>query len=150
EFRWIWWMNRGAAPHLLQGRLSMSIRVSASACAILLVFGSTAACAAAPLNYSVLDKSVPGQSGNSPEDDARPGAYYFMRGAEAFRAKDFDQAIKRYEAAASWGYKNAQYNLAVMYARGQGVAQDLPRAMAWAALAAERDDKQFVEAREVI
>jgi Sel1 repeat-containing protein len=93
---------------------------------------------------------VPGQGGNSPEDDARPGEYYFMRGVEAVRAKDFDHAVKMYEAAASWGYKNAQYNLAVMYARGEGIAQDLPRAMAWAALAAERNDKQYVQARELI
>ena len=106
--------------------------------------------AAPALNYSVLDKSVPGANGNSPEADARPGEYYFMRGVEAFHANDFDHAIKMYETAASWGYKNAQYNLAVIYARGQGVAEDLPRAMAWAALAAERNDKQYVEAREAI
>lgn len=113
--------------------------------------GTSARIAAAPaLTYSVLDKSVPGVSGNSPEDDARPGEYYFMRGVEAFRANDFEHAIKMYEVAASWGYKNAQYNLAVMYARGEGVAQDLPRAMAWSALAAERNEKRYTEARELI
>ena len=117
---------------------------------IVLTLGTAVAFAAPALTYSVLDKSIPGTSGNSPEDDARPGEYYFMRGVEAFRANDFDHAIKMYEAAASWGYKNAQYNLAVMYARGQGIAQDLPRAMAWIALAAERNDKQYVEARETI
>jgi len=118
------------------------------ACALLATSG--AAVAANNWTYSELNKTVPGQGGNSPEDDARPGEYYFMRGVEAFRADNFGQAVKMYEAAASWGYKNAQYNLAVMYARGQGVTPDLPRAMAWAALAAERNDKQYVEAREAI
>ena len=110
------------------------------------------ACAAAANNwaYSELNKTIPGQGGNSPEDDARPGEYYFMRGAEAFRAGDYAHAVRMYEAASSWGYKNAQYNLGVMYARGQGVDVDLPRAMAWPALAAERNDKQYVAARELV
>jgi len=113
-----------------------------------LAFGT--ARAAPPLDYSVLNKTFPGADANTPEGDAKPGEYYFMRGVEAVRAKDYAHAIKMYEAAASWGYKNAQYNLAVMYARGEGLPADLPRAMAWAALAAERNDKQYVEARELI
>jgi hypothetical protein len=100
--------------------------------------------------YSELNKTIPGAGGNAPEDDARPGEYYFMRGVEAFRGKDYEHAIKMYEVAASWGYKNAQYNLGVMYARGQGIEVDLPRAMAWMALAAERNDKQYVEGRELV
>ena len=38
-----------------------------------------------------------------------------------------------YETSASWAYKPAHYNLAVMYAKGEGVPVDRPRAMAWAA-----------------
>ena len=128
----------------------MTLRAFARRCSLLLAVICVAASAAPAINYSVLDKGVPGSNGNSPEDDARPGAYYFMRGVEAFRANDFDHAVKMYEAAASWGYKDAQYNLAVMYARGQGVAADLPRGMAWMALAAERNDKKYVDARELI
>jgi hypothetical protein len=37
-----------------------------------------------------------------------------------------------------------------MYAKGEGVPVDKPRAMAWAALAAERGDQDYVDAREVI
>jgi Sel1 repeat len=125
-------------------------RMVVRGCGVLLAACSFGAVAASGLNYSVLDKTVPGSGGNSPEADARPGEYYFLRGVEAVRASDFEHALKMYEAAASWGYKNAQYNLAVMYARGQGVPVNLPRAMAWAALAAERNDKQYVEARELI
>jgi len=128
----------------------MKIAVSTLVAALLVCIADSASAAPGSITYSVLDKTIPGADGNSPEADARPGEYYFMRGVEAFRANDFEHAVKMYEAAASWGYKNAQYNLGVMYARGQGVAPDLPRAMAWMALASERNDKQYVDARELI
>jgi len=90
------------------------------------------------------------EGGNTPEADARPGTYYFMEGATAFRKKDYTFAIQMYEVSASWAYKPAEYNIAVMYARGQGVPVDLPRAMAWMALAAERNDQRYVDAREAV
>jgi hypothetical protein len=86
----------------------------------------------------------------SPEDNARPGEHYFGLAVDAIKHKDFAFAIDMYKVAASWAYKPAEYNLAVMYARGQGVPVDLPRAMAWMTLAAERNETQFVEARELI
>lgn len=87
---------------------------------------------------------------DTPEADARPGEYYFMQGARAFQKKDYEFAIQMYQVAASWAYKPAEYNLGVMYARGQGVPTDLPRAMAWMALAAERNDRHYVDAREAV
>jgi hypothetical protein len=86
----------------------------------------------------------------TPEDNARPGEYFFGLGANAFQHKDYAFAIDMYRVAASWTYKPAEYNLAVMYAHGQGAPMDLPRAMAWMTLAAERNEKQYVEARELI
>jgi len=91
-----------------------------------------------------------GSFGNTPEADARPGEYYFLLGAQAFRKHEYAFAINMYEVAASWAYKPAEYNLAVMYARGQGIAVDLPRAMAWMALAAERNEQRYVDARETV
>ena len=87
---------------------------------------------------------------NTPEADARPGEYYFLRGADAFRKHDYTFAIQMYEVAASWAFKPAEFNLGVMYSRGQGVPIDMPRAMAWMALAAERNDEHYVEAREAV
>ena len=55
-----------------------------------------------------------------------------------------------YEVSASWAYKPAQYNLGVMYLKGEGVPLDRPRAMAWFALAAERGDADYVQARELL
>jgi len=101
-------------------------------------------------NHAESAQDIPSASGRAPEDDARPGEYYFKLGASAFQHKDYAHAVKMYEVAASWAYKPAHFNLGVMYARGQGVPIDLPRAMAWMALAAERDDKEYVDAKEAV
>lgn len=90
-----------------------------------------------------------GDSG-TPESDARLGETYFLQGAHAFQKKDYAFAIQMYQVSASWAFKPAEYNLGVIYARGQGVDVDLPRAMAWMALAAERNEQHYVEAREAI
>jgi len=91
-----------------------------------------------------------GNGFNTPEADARPGEYYFLLAVHAYHKNDFAFAIQMYEVAAAWAYKPAEYNLAIMYARGQGVPVDLPRGMAWMALASERNEKRYVDAREVI
>ncbi|MGA9421923.1 MAG: sel1 repeat family protein [Rhodanobacteraceae bacterium] len=86
-----------------------------------------------------------------PVAEARPGPRYFQQGVDAFKKGDPAFAIEMYRVAASWGYKKAEYNLGVMYAKGQGVPVDLPRAMAWMALAAERgDNNHFTAARNAI
>ena len=87
---------------------------------------------------------------NTPETDGRPGEYYFDLGAQAVKHKDYAHAIDMYEVAASWAYKPAEYNLGVMYLSGQGTPVDLPRALAWMALAAERKDPQYVKALDLI
>ncbi|MGH8156683.1 MAG: tetratricopeptide repeat protein [Rhodanobacter sp.] len=87
---------------------------------------------------------------NTPEADGRPGEYYFLLGAQAAKQQDYAHAMAMYKVAASWAYKPAEYNLGVMYLSGQGTAVDLPRALAWMALAAERNDPQYVKARDLI
>jgi hypothetical protein len=86
----------------------------------------------------------------TPEEDGRPGQYFYYLAVDAVKHKHYKFAIEMYETSASWAYKPAQYNLAVIYAKGEGVPVDKPRAMAWAALAAERGDQDYVDAREVI
>jgi hypothetical protein len=82
----------------------------------------------------------------TPLADGRPGQYFYNIGAYAFRHHDNAFAIQMYKVAASWAYKPAEYNLGVIYARGQGVAVDLPRALAWMKLAAERNNPEYLEA----
>jgi hypothetical protein len=86
----------------------------------------------------------------TPEDDARPGEKFYFRAVHAFQHKEYKFAVDMYEVAASWAYKPAQYNLAIMYLKGEGVPVDRQRAMAWMALAAERSDPQYVQARELL
>jgi len=113
--------------------------------------GSTSATETAPYDseYAAAAREM-GSGQNTPEADARPGEYYFLLAVHAFRKNDFAFAIQMYEVAAAWAFKPAEYNLAIMYARGQGIPADLPRGMAWMALAAERNEKRYVDAREVI
>jgi hypothetical protein len=99
--------------------------------------------------YAAAEREM-GNAEGTPEADARPGEYYFLLGARAFQKKDFEFAIQMYEVAASWAYKPAEYNLGVMYARGQGIPADLPRGMAWMALAAERNEQRYIAAREAV
>jgi hypothetical protein len=87
---------------------------------------------------------------NTPTDDGRPGEYYFALGVQAAKKGDYAHAMAMYKVAASWAYKPAEYNLGVMYLAGQGSTQDLPTAMAWMALAAERGDAQYVRAKQLV
>ena len=90
------------------------------------------------------------QSMLDPANSAKPGEAFFAQGVQAVRQNDYRYAADRYEVAASWGYKPAQYNLGIIYFNGEGgVPVDRPLAMAWFALAAERGDKKFVDAREL-
>lgn len=87
---------------------------------------------------------------NTPTDDGRPAEYYFALGVQAARKGDYAHAMAMYKVAASWAYKPAEYNLGVMYIAGQGTPVDLPQAMAWMALAAERHDAAYVRAKQLV
>jgi TPR repeat protein len=47
------------------------------------------------------------------------------------RSRDLEQAFKWYLSAAKNGSRQAQHRLGMMYARGQGVAQNYSRSYAW-------------------
>ena len=75
---------------------------------------------------------------------------FFALGVQAFRKGDYRHAIDMYKVAASWAYKPAEYNLAVMYFKGQGVPVDRPLGAAWMVLAAEHGDASYVQARDMM
>jgi len=89
-------------------------------------------------------------SDDTAEADGRPGEYFFLKGVEAFRKQQYKFAVEMYEVASAWAFKPAQFNLAIMHARGQGLPQDVPRGMAWMMLAAERGEPRYLEARDLI
>ena len=94
--------------------------------------------------------ALPNEDFTTPEADARPGVYYFKLAARAFEKKQYQFAIDMYQVAASWAYKPAEYNLGVMYYRGQGIPVNRPLGAAWMVLAAERNTPQYVQARDLM
>lgn len=74
-----------------------------------------------------------------------PSAPKMERGQEAYEAGRYDVAIQYYRQAARWADKFGQFNVGLMYLKGQGVERDIPRGWAWLELSAERDYPQFVE-----
>lgn len=95
-----------------------------------------------------------GKENSSPISSAVPGEFFFYKGVEAVKSNDYQHAVRMYKVAASWAYKQAEYNLGVIFAKGEGdVPLDMPQAHAWMTLAAERNDQaaaSAVEARDRI
>lgn len=87
---------------------------------------------------------------NTPESDGRPGVYFFELGSKAFRDKDYRHAVDMFKVAASWAYKPAEYDLGLMYFKGQGVPLDRSLGAAWMVLAAERGEPMYVHARNTM
>jgi TPR repeat protein len=86
---------------------------------------------------------------NSPLSDARPGQYFFDLAVQNISKNDYRYAVMLYKVAASWAYKPAEYNLGVVFVKGEGgVPEDHLQGLAWLTLAAERGDKQYVAARD--
>ena len=53
-------------------------------------------------------------------------------------AQDYAEAVKWYRKAAEQGIAEAQYNLGVMYANGEGVPRDQAKAVEWLQKAAKQ------------
>ena len=60
------------------------------------------------------------------------------------------EAVRLYRKAAEQGLVEAQYNLGVMYAEGQGVRQDFVQAHMWFDLAAASGDLSARKNSEII
>lgn len=69
-------------------------------------------------------------------------AQEFDAGLNAARAGDFATALREWKALAQQGDAGAQFNLGLMYGRGEGVAQDHAEAAKWWRLAAEQGNAE--------
>jgi TPR repeat protein len=69
----------------------------------------------------------------------------FAAGLAAYNRRDFKTALKEFRRLALKGLAKAQYNLGVMYFRGQGVPQDYAKAVEWYRKAADQGhaDSQY-------
>lgn len=140
---------RSFPASLLVGALAAATCVSALAQPSGSVSASTAQAATSWDSDQVIGGPSTGNY-NTPEADGRPGEYYFHLGADAVRHKDYAHAIAMYKVAASWAFKPAEYDLALMYFRGDGVPMDRARGAAWMVLAAERNDSKYARARDLM
>ncbi len=64
----------------------------------------------------------------------------FQAGLDAYKRGDYETALKEFLPLAEQGFASSQFNLGLMYARGQGVAQDYVQAYRWYTLAAGQGD----------
>ncbi|MFZ2168120.1 MAG: tetratricopeptide repeat protein, partial [Methylococcaceae bacterium] len=62
--------------------------------------------------------------------------------------QDYNQAVAWYRKAAEQGHAKAQFNLGVMYKKGQGVPQDYAQAYMWLNLAAAKGLENAVKTRD--
>jgi len=67
------------------------------------------------------------RSAPDPANSAKPGVFFSPRGVQAVRQNDFRYAIDRYQVAASWGYRPAEYNLGVIYFKGGAASRSTGR-----------------------
>jgi hypothetical protein len=72
------------------------------------------------------------RQGQGPTDDV------FLRGREAYRRKDFPEAMRWFLRAADQQHAGAQHSLGRMYEGGCGVSQNLAEAMRWYLRAADQ------------
>lgn len=75
-----------------------------------------------------------------------PALADFDQAMSAYRIKDYDTAFKEFYEVAIAGDHTAQFNLGVMYYRGQGVDKDLVQAFSWIELSTQRGDEDNVRA----
>lgn len=69
-----------------------------------------------------------------------PASAGFRDGLQAYYRLDYRTALKEWEELADEGNPGAQYQLGVMYYRGEGVAQDYGEAAKWFRAAANNGD----------
>ena len=62
----------------------------------------------------------------------------WQKGLEAAKKGDFETTVREWKPIAEQGDAKAQFNLGVMYAKGQGVTQDYKEAEKWYRKAAEQ------------
>ncbi len=62
----------------------------------------------------------------------------FQDGLDAYNRGDYAAALKEWQPLAEAGEPHSEYNLGLMYARGQGVPQDYQKACDWYRKAAEK------------
>lgn len=74
----------------------------------------------------------------------------FESGIKALKSEKFDKAFGHIERSSKLGNKSAQYELALLYAKGQGTKQDLLQAYLWLSVATEVKERRWNELMDKI
>ena len=69
----------------------------------------------------------------------------YQKGMDAYDRGDYDTALKEFRPLAEQGYPLAQATLGLMYAEGEGVAQEYQEAAKWIRLAATQGNGERVQ-----
>lgn len=63
---------------------------------------------------------------------------------------DYAMALQWFRRAASYGVRDSQFNLGVLYGRGLGAAQDLSQSWMWFSVAARQGDADAARKRDEV
>lgn len=74
----------------------------------------------------------------------------FISAMENYGAKKYPEALEEFKRLASLGHKDSQFNLGVMYCRGEGVNKDLIEGYSWVALAASDSNAERSRMRDLL
>lgn len=74
----------------------------------------------------------------------------FEDGISAYDRRDYSNAMRHWRPLADQGNPAAQSNVALMYAKGQGVPRDYVRAYMWSSLSASRGHRDGGRNRDSI
>ena len=74
----------------------------------------------------------------------------FEDGIAAYNKNDYSNALRHWRPLADQGNPAAQSNLALMYAKGQGVPRDYVQAYMWSSLSAARGHQEGARNRDSI
>ncbi|GAB4176756.1 MAG: hypothetical protein Kow0020_12690 [Wenzhouxiangellaceae bacterium] len=93
---------------------------------------------------------MPAEGIDYPDAEHTPGYRLTQEAARSLENGFYYDARHKFQEAARWADKVAQFNLGVMYYQGLGIDRDPALAWAWFALAAERDYPHMVEMRNAL
>ncbi len=74
----------------------------------------------------------------------------FQAGWDAYNRGDYATALKEFRPIAEQGDATAQFNLGILYGKGQGVLQDYVQAHMWASLAATQNHELATKLRAAL
>lgn len=115
-----------------------------------LALGLSAAAAVAPAGepLQLVDASFMEIDALVTSAKGRPNEEWRLQGLKAYQAGQYEEAVRRFERAATFADKFSQHYLSLIHWHGAGVPVDRVQAYVWSDLAAERGNRRLLAVRE--